>query len=130
MSSRAMKTIAAFIISFLFSLSSVAQNRIDELIENLSTSGNTSFTSIVTRNKRTKAVEKVVKYAEITGSARKFVETFEAECNKHDYLEKTEGDITTINITIDSKKQKRIYIIQYEKKVKHNATVTVIIHYK
>lgn len=122
--------IVALILTILFCVTTQAQNRIDELIDNLSTSGNTTFTSIVTRNKRTKKVEKVVKYAEITGSARKFVNAFEQESQKHDYLEKTEGGITTINITIDGKKQKRIYIIQYEKKVKHNATVTVIIHYK
>lgn len=125
-----MRKIATIIIAILFCVTAQAQNRIDELIDNLSTSGNTTFTSIVTRNKRTRKVEKVVKYAEIQNSARKFVDAFKQESQKHDYLEKTEGGITTTNITIDSQKQKRIYIIQYEKKVKHNAIVTVIIHYK
>ena len=148
-----MKPIATLILSLLFCLSTTAQsrtdalgcpigssrtsqatatspNRIDKLVENLSTGGNTTFTSIVTRNKKTRAVEKVIKHAEITGNARQFISTFVEECKKNDYLEKSEGSTKTINITIDGKKEKRTYILQYNWRSKNNAIITIIINYK
>jgi hypothetical protein len=100
------------------------------LVENLTTGGNTTFTSIVTRNKKTRAVEKVIKHAEITGNARQFIAAFVEECKKNDYLEKSEGSTKTINITIDGKKEKRTYILQYNWRSKNNAIITIIINYK
>lgn len=148
-----MKPIATLILSLLFCLNATAQNRtdalgcpigssrtsqatatspnkIDKLVENLSTSGNTTFTSIVTRNKKTRAVEKVIKHAVITGNARRFISAFVEECKKNDYLEKSEGNTKTINITIDGKKEKRTYILQYNWRSKNNAIITIIINYK
>ena len=148
-----MKPIATLILSLLFCLSTTAQSRtdalgcpigpsrtsrstataqnsIDKLVANLSTSGNTTFTSIVTRNKKTKAVEKVIKHAEITGNARRFISAFVEECKKNDYLEKSEGNTKTINITIDGKKEKRTYILQYNWQSNNNAIITIIINYK
>ena len=148
-----MKPIATLILSLLFCLNATAQNRtdalgcpigssrtsqatatspnkIDKLVENLSTSGNTTFTSIVTRNKKTRAVEKVIKHAEITGNARRFISAFVEECKKNDYLEKSEGNTKTINITIDGKKEKRTYILQYNWQSNNNAIITIIINYK
>lgn len=148
-----MKPIATLILSLLFCLSTTAQsrtdalgcpigssrtsqatatspNRIDKLVENLSTGGKTTFTSIVTRNKKTRAVEKVIKHAEITGNARQFIAAFEEECKKNDYLEKSEGSTKTINITIDGKKEKHTYILQYNWRSKNNAIITIIINYK
>lgn len=107
-----------------------SQNRIDEMVENLSTNGHTTFTSIVTRNKVTRKVEKVVKHAEITGNARQFIAAFEEECKKNDYLEKSEGSTKTINITIDDKKEKRTYILQYNRHSKQNAVITIIANFK
>ena len=148
-----MKPIATLILSLLLCLNATAQNRtdalgcpigpsrtsrstataqnsIDKLVANLSTSGNTTFTSIVTRNKKTKAVEKVIKHAEITGNARRFISAFVEECKKNDYLEKSEGNTKTINITIDGKKEKRTYILQYNWQSNNNAIITIIINYK
>lgn len=148
-----MKPIATLILSLLFCLNATAQNRtdalgcpigpsrtsrstataqnsIDKLVANLSTSGNTTFTSIVTRNKKTRAVEKVIKHAEITGNARRFISAFVEECKKNDYLEKSEGNTKTINITIDGKKEKRTYILQYNWQSNNNAIITIIINYK
>ena len=106
------------------------QNRIDELVENLSVGGQVTFTSIVTRNKKTRAVERVVKHAEITGNARRFIAAFEEECKYNDYLEKSEGGTKTINITIDGKKEKRTYILQYNWRSKQNAVITIIVNFK
>ena len=148
-----MKPIATLILSLLFCLNATAQSRtdalgcpigpsrtsrstaavqnsIDELVENLSTSGNTTFTSIVTRNKKTRAVERVIKHAETTGNARKFIAAFEEECKKNDFLEKGEGSTRTINITKEGKKEKRTYILQYNWQSKNNAIITIIINYK
>jgi len=147
-----MKPIATLILSLLFCLNATAQNRtdalgcpigpsrtsrstataqnsIDKLVANLSTSGNTTFTSIVTRNKKTRAVEKVIKHAEITGNARQFISAFEEECKKNDFLEKDEGSTRTINITVDGKKEKRTYIIRYNRQTKQNAVITIIVNY-
>jgi hypothetical protein len=107
-----------------------SQNRIDEMVENLSTNGHTTFTSIVTLNKVTRKVEKVVKHADVMGNASKFISAFEEECKKHDSLEKIEGDTKTVNFTIESKTQQRIYIIQYPRRSRHHATVTIIVNYK
>jgi hypothetical protein len=106
------------------------QNRIDELVENLSVGGQVTFTSIVTRSKKTRAVERVIKHAEITGNARRFIAAFVEECKYNDYLEKSEGGTKTINITIDGKKEKRTYILQYNWRSKNNAIITIIINYK
>lgn len=148
-----MRHIATLILTLLFCITAQAQNRtdalgcpigssrtsqatatspnkIDKLVENLSTGGNTTFTSIVTRNKKTRAVEKVIKHAVITGNARQFIAAFEEECKKNDYLEKSEGSTKTINITIDDKKEKRTYILQYNWRSKNNAIITIIINYK
>jgi hypothetical protein len=148
-----MRHIATLILTLLFCITAQAQNRtdalgcpigssrtsqatatspnrIDKLVENLSTGGNTTFTSIVTRNKKTRAVEKVIKHAEITGNARQFIAAFVEECKKNDYLEKSEGSTKTINITIDGKKEKRTYILQYNWRSKNNAIITIIINYK
>lgn len=122
--------IATLILTLLFCITAQAQSRIDELVENLSTNGHTTFTSIVTRNKVTRKVEKVVKHAEVMGNASKFISAFEEECKKHDSLEKIEGDTKTVNITIDGKKEKRMYILQYKRNSKHNAVITIIINYK
>ena len=148
-----MKLIATLILSLLFCLSTTAQsridalgcpigssrtsqatatspNRIDKLVENLSTGGNTTFTSIVTRNKKTRAVEKVIKHAEMTGNALQFIAAFEEGCKKNDYLEKSEGSTKTINIARDGKREKRTYILQYNWRSKNNAIITIIINYK
>ena len=148
-----MKPIATLILSLLFCLNLTAQsrtdalgcpigssrtlqatatspNRIDKLVENLSANGKATFTSIVTRNKKTRAVEKVIKHAEITGNARQFIAAFEEECKKNDYLEKSEGSTKTINITIDDKKEKRTYILQYNRHSKQNAVITIIVNFK
>ena len=148
-----MKPIATLILSLLFCLSTTAQsrtdalgcpigssrtsqatatspNKIDKLVENLSTGGKATFTSIVTRNKKTRAVEKVIKHAEITGNARQIIAAFVEECKKNDYLEKSEGNTKTINITIDGKKEKRTYILQYNWRSNNNAIITIIINYK
>ena len=109
-----MRHIATLILTLLFCITAQAQNRIDEMVENLSTNGQTTFTSIVTRNKVTRKVEKVVKHADVMGNASKFISAFEEECKKHDSLEKIEGDTKTVNITIDGKKEKRMYILQYK----------------
>lgn len=125
-----MKPIATLILSLLFCLNATAQSRIDELVENLSANGNVTFTSIVTRNKKTRAVEKVIKHAEIAGNARQFIAAFEEECKKNDYLEKSDGSTKTINITVDGKKEKRTYIIQYNWRSKQNAVITIIVNFK
>ena len=54
------KTICLLIMLF-FPLFATAQNSIDKLVDELSTTGNADFTSIVQRNPKTKAIEKVVK---------------------------------------------------------------------
>ena len=68
-----MRHIATLTLTLLFCITAQAQNRIDEMVENLSTNGHTTFTSIVTRNKVTRKVEKVVKHADVMGNASKFI---------------------------------------------------------
>lgn len=57
-----------------------AQNKIDALVETCSSTGNTSFTSVVERDPATRKVKKVVKMLSITNNdVPKFRSAFESE---------------------------------------------------
>ena len=126
------KTICLLIMSF-FPLFATAQNSIDKLVDELSTTGNADFTSIVQRNPKTKAIEKVVKKLE-TGSinSKKFINAFkkEAKLNKTTTTTRSNGEITTI-ITTSNKKTNRIYMIKYDEDSYYpEVSITIIIKVK
>lgn len=121
------------IIMLFFPLFATAQNCIDQLVDELSTTGNADFTSIVQRNPKTKAVEKVVKKLETNSiNSKKFINAFkkEAKLNKTTTTTRSNGEITTI-ITTSNKKTNRIYMIKYDEDSYYpEVNITIIIKVK
>lgn len=121
------------IIMLFFPLFATAQNSVDQLVDELSTTGNADFTSIVQRNPKTKAVEKVVKKLETNSiNSKKFINAFkkEAKLNKTTTTTRSNGEITTI-ITTSNKKTNRIYMIKYDEDSYYpEVNITIIIKVK
>lgn len=109
-----------------------AQNRIDQMMEELSTVGGSTFTTAVERNPKTGQVEKVVKKL-CVGSygARTFIDKFNAEAKRHSNTttNKNGGQTTTV-FTCKTKTSNRIYMMKHDNGYHPDATITVIIKMK
>ncbi len=92
-----------------------AQNRIDDMLGSYSTTGQSTLTSAVERNKKTNQIEKVVKVLEAKGSGlHNFISAFDQEKDKCASYKKTvDGNKVTIMMTSENDKDKRIYMLQY-----------------
>lgn len=117
----------------LMPLFAAAQNSIDHMVDELSTIGGAEFTSVVQRNPKTRAIEKVVKKLEIGGvNSKKFINAFknEAKRNKTTTTTHSDGEVTTI-ITTSNQKTNRIYMIKYDEEGYYpEVDVTIIIKVK
>lgn len=117
----------------LMPLFAAAQNSIDEMVDELSTIGGAKFTSVVQRNPKTRAIEKVVKKLEIGGmNSKKFINAFKNETrrNKTTTTTYSDGEVTTI-ITTSNQKTNRIYMIKYEDEQYYpDVSVTIIVKVK
>ena len=109
-----------------------AQNRIDDLVENYSTLGSSTFTSAVERNPQTHAVQRVVKVLESRGNnLSKIRKAFEDEQETGDFSVKTRDDEVTQLLTVEGKETNRIYMLQYEQFRRFGDwKVTIIVKYK
>ncbi len=117
----------------LLPLCAAAQNSIDHMVDELSTIGGAEFTSVVQRNPKTRAIEKVVKKLEIGGvNSKKFINAFknEAKRNKTTTTKRSDGEVTTI-ITTSNPKTNRIYMIKYDDEQYYpDVSVTIIVKVK
>lgn len=93
-----------------------AQNRIDDMLGSYSTIGQSTLTSAVERNKKTREIEKVVKVLEAKGNnLHSFISAFEQEKdNCASYKKTVDGKNVTIMMTTETEKDKRIYMLQYK----------------
>lgn len=123
------RAITSVILTILFFATSMAQNKIDETLSNLSSAGHLQLTSVVTRDKNTKKVTKVIKRAIVNGyTARDLCNTFIKESEEYDVILKSDNEKKSFTFTVQSKEQTRIYSLEHSKN-KNSAIVTIIIKY-
>ena len=90
-----------------------AQNRIDELVENHSSTGFSTFTSVVDRDPETRRINKVVKVLQIPGyQANAFRQAFLKEKDTGNFGHKKDGQDETMTLTVETKNRVRIYMLQ------------------
>lgn len=123
------RAITSVILTILFFATCMAQNKIDERLSNLSSAGHLQLTSVVTRDKNTKKVTKVIKRAIVNGyTARDLCNTFIKESEEYDVILKSDNEKKSFTFTVQSKEQTRIYSLEHSKN-KNSAIVTIIIKY-
>ena len=114
-------------------LFAAAQNSIDQMVDEFSTLGGAKFTSVVQRNPKTRAIEKVVKKLELGSvNSKKFINAFknEAKRNKTTTTTRSDGEVTTI-ITTSNQKTNRIYMIKYDEEEYYpDVSITIIVKVK
>lgn len=111
-----MKTLITILIILSASITSMAQNSIDELFESYKSVGNSKFTSAVERDPNTHEVVKVVKMIESDViSVKSFKKAFEQEAVKATSANKnvTDNNISHV-LVFESDKQIRIYSLKYD----------------
>jgi len=108
-----------------------AQNSIDELVDNYSTMGSSTFTSAIERDPKTHQVVKVVKTLEIHGNTiSKLVRAFEKEQEKWTIQGegKFEGEEDKVMfLATEDDNSSRVYMLKYDGKVFRRGKVTIII---
>lgn len=110
----------------------LAQNRIDRMVENFSSLGNSTFTSAVERDSKTHRIKKVVKKLSMEGTSTfQLRSAFKAEKNNGKYSESADNYVRTMILTTSDSKTDRIYMLRIEGD-DHNANseTTIIIKYK
>lgn len=107
---------------------SVAQNHIDELVENFSSVGKSTFTSAVERDTDTRRIKKVVKKLTLEGNkSHELRRAFEAEKHSGSFTEKLEDGVHTIILTTQNDKTNRIYMLRIENEKTYPRSETTII---
>lgn len=131
--------ILLFIALWTMALSTaLAQNKIDDLVDHYSTSTSSKYTSAVERNPQTREVVKVVKVLEMNYcETSRFVHAFKNETNGGELSESRSGNDLVMTLTMQGKKQNRIYMLKADGYYKNNyyrnrshCVITVIIKYK
>lgn len=120
------------LVFFCMVINANAQNKIDEIVEDFSVPGTSTFSSVVERNPKTRKVVKVVKVlqlANISGFPA-IKDAFDEEGKNGNLLTQTDRETTTVTITQENKSEIRIYSFSYETRTKRNGVVTIIIKYK
>ncbi len=121
------------LLSALLCLShpSLAQNKIDQLVEKFSTIGHGTFTSAVERDPKTRKVKRVVKVLETRGDVISSLKSaFEKLRNESGYERTVTSDNTSISFWTESERQHRIYFLNSTGRYYPSGKVTIIIIYK
>lgn len=130
------KTLLTIIFALATVNITVAQNKIDKMVETHSGIGNTHFTSAVERDPKTRAVKMVVKVLEVNPHyGPSFVSAFKEESATGNYSEQTNGNTVTQVLVVSGKNPKRIYMLNtvYGDRNHYNPCeqkVTIITKYK
>lgn len=116
-----------------------AQNQIDNMVDKYSATGYSKFTSAVERDPKTRAVVKVVKVLELTGTSNiaSMIKVFTEEAGKGDFTEKREGGSLTMMLTTKRAGRNCIYMLKaqgdtdgrYKQRYDYSK-VTIIIRYR
>lgn len=131
------------LICCLAAMPAAAQNRIDELVDNFSTTGSAKFTSVIDRDPKTRRVQKVVKVLEMHSvQAAKFREAFNAEAARLrnapkgeselvSYSHRQDGDEQTTTLSCENKTEVRIYMLRLTgRQMPSTAKATIIVKKK
>lgn len=90
-----------------------AQNRIDRMVEDYSTVGSSSFTSVVERDPNTRQVKKVVKVLTLPShQISQFHDAFLKEKATGTFTEQQQGGVQTITLTCEKPTQTRLYMLR------------------
>ena len=129
-----MKHLFIWIWLLLLSATVQAQNSIDELVENFSTVGSSSYTSAIERDPQTHQVVKVVKTLETRGHIiSDLINAFKKEREK--VLIQGEGkyegaEDQVMFLATEDEKASRVYMLKYDGKAYQRGKVTIIIRPK
>ena len=120
------------VVLLLQATTACAQNRIDQMVDNFSALGSSKFTSVVERNPATGRIQKVVKVLEVTGpKAASFRQEFMKEKDSGSFSQQQEGEVQTLTLSCESRKQVRLYMLRTTgRTVVNTAKVTIIVKIK
>lgn len=109
-----------------------AQNSIDRLVDDISDLGSANFTSVVERNPATRKVKKVVKVLKMNSynDPDEFERAFRREAHTGNLVETVKGAKTTLVLTVESPRDKRVYMMTYNTVTEIGVEVTIVINFK
>jgi len=126
-----MKQLFIWLWLVMLSASVQAQNSIDELVDNFSTMGTSTYTSAIERDPETHQVVKVVKTLETRGSIiSNLIRAFQKEQDKGNIQGegKYEGEEDKVMfLATEDDKSSRVYMLKYDDKAYRWGKVTIII---
>ncbi len=108
-----------------------AQNSIDEVVDNFSTVGSSTYTSAIERDPQTRRVIKVVKTLETRGKVvSDLIDAFNKERETGSFSRKEENDEVTMILATENKSGNRVYMFQCRDKGYPWGKATIIIRPK
>ena len=108
-----------------------AQNSIDEVVDNFSTVGSSTYNSAIERDPQTRQVIKVVKTLETRGKVvNDLIDAFNKERETGSFSRKEENNEVTMILATENKGGNRVYMLQYHGKGYQWGKTTIIIRPK
>ncbi|MBQ9498607.1 MAG: DUF5024 domain-containing protein [Bacteroidaceae bacterium] len=105
-----------------------AQNSIDEVVDNFSTVGSSTYTSAIERDPQTHKVVRVVKTLETRGKVvSDLINAFQKERETGTFSRKEENEEVTMILATENEGGNRVYMLQYSGKGYHRGKATIII---
>lgn len=105
-----------------------AQNSIDEVVDNFSTVGSSTYTSAIERDPQTHKVVRVVKTLETRGQVvSDLIRAFQKERETGTFSRKEENEEVTMILATENEGGNRVYMLQYSGKGYHRGKATIII---
>ena len=105
-----------------------AQNSIDEVVDNFSTVGSSTYTSAIERDPQTRKVVRVVKTLETRGQVvSDLICAFQKERETGTFSRKEENEEVTMILATENEGGNRVYMLQYSGKGYHRGKATIII---
>ena len=105
-----------------------AQNSIDEVVDNFSTVGSSTYTSAIERDPQTRKVVRVVKTLETRGQVvSDLIRAFQKERETGTFSRKEENEEVTMILATENEGGNRVYMLQYNGKGYHRGKATIII---
>ncbi|MBR2161227.1 MAG: DUF5024 domain-containing protein [Bacteroidaceae bacterium] len=105
-----------------------AQNSIDEVVDNFSTVGSSTYTSAIERDPQTRKVVRVVKTLETRGQVvSDLIRAFQKERETGTFSRKEENEEVTMILATENEGGNRVYMLQYSGRGYHRGKATIII---
>lgn len=122
------KTVTLLILLLMVVIPGRAQNSIDRMVEDYSTVGTSSFTSVVERDPKTRQVKKVVKVLTLPGhQTSQFHDAFLKEKATGTFTEQQQSGMQTLTLTCEKPAQTRLYMLRRNNSI---GKVTIIVKRK